>query len=128
MRYYPEWKNEYLRWVKLQYGQTLTAEWPRLARIRAWQTQIPFFDPVVYDWQHIETKALVIGGAADALTRDYAGAARRVAETLPNAELVLFDGVGHNPHFEIPERFHAELVRFLSSDPAEPASQEWRSR
>ncbi len=121
IRYYPTWKPEYLEWVRLQYGLTLTSEWPLLARIRAWQTQILFFDPVVYDWQHIKTKALVMGGAADALTRDYAAAARQVAETLPNAELVLFPGIGHNPQFEIPDEYHAELIRFLRSDPTVPA-------
>jgi len=47
----------------MQYGQTLTAEWPLLARIRARQMYILFFDPVVHDWQHSQTKALVIGGA-----------------------------------------------------------------
>ena len=124
MRYYPTWKPEYLEWVRLQYGLTLTSEWPVLARIRAWQTQILFFDPVVYDWQHIRTKALVMGGAADTLTRNYAAAARRVAETLSNAELVLFPGVGHNPHFEIPDEYHTELIRFLRSDPNEPAKSD----
>jgi pimeloyl-ACP methyl ester carboxylesterase len=126
-RYYPNgWKPEYLYWVRLQYGQTLTAEWPKLARIRAWQQMILYFDPVVYDWQHIDSKAMVIGGGADQLTADFAGDARRVAESLRNAELVLFDGIGHNPHLEIPDRFNAELVRFLSSDPNEPASSAWR--
>ncbi len=125
-RYYPTWDNQYLYWVKLQYGQTLSAEWPKLAKIRAWQTQIPYFDPVVYDWPHIKTKALVIGGAADGLSRDFSAEARTVAEALPNAELVLFDGIGHNPHFEIPEKFHRELIRFLRSDANEAASQAWR--
>ncbi|MGQ9426354.1 alpha/beta fold hydrolase [Gilvimarinus sp. F26214L] len=126
MRYYPTWDNKYLHWVKLQYGQTLTSEWPKLARIRAWQQQILYFDPVVYDWQHIDTKALVIGGAADGLAADFGASARKVAEALPNAELVLFEGIGHNPHFEIPEKFHGELVRFLKSDPGEPASDDWK--
>ncbi|MGI1678635.1 MAG: alpha/beta hydrolase [Cellvibrionaceae bacterium] len=125
-RYYPEWKSEYLYWVKLQYGQTLNSEWPKLAKIRAWQTQILYFDPVVYDWQHIKSKALVIGGAADRLSRDFAGQARKVAESLPNAELFLFEGVGHNPHFQIPKEYHQELIRFLKSDSSEPADQAWR--
>ena len=83
-------------------------------------------DPVVYDWQHISSKALVIGGADDQLRQDYAADARRVAETLPNAELVLYPGIGHNPQFEHSEQFHADLVRFLKSDPNEPADQGWR--
>ena len=127
VRYYTfGWKPEYLEWVKYQYGLTLSGDWPRMARIRAAQQQILYEDPVVYEWQHIATKALVIGGAVDRLARDYPAAARHVAEELQNAELVLFPGVGHVPAFEIPDRYHAELMRFLKSDPSEPADQSWR--
>lgn len=126
MRYYPrEWKPEYLEWVKYQYGLTLGGDWPRYARVRAAQSQILFEDPVVYEWQHVSTKALVIGGADDRLSSDYPAQARHVAKTLQNAELVLFPGVGHAPAFEVPEQFHRELVRFLKSDPYEPADQSW---
>ncbi len=126
-RYYPNgWRNEYLPWVRVQYGLTLGGDWPRMARVRAAQRQILFEDPVVHEWQYIRTKALVIGGADDRLSRDFAGQARNVAETLPNAELVLFPGIGHVPAFEYPERYHAEVVRFLLSDPEEPADQSWR--
>lgn len=126
MRYYnTEIKPEYLEFVRYQYGQTLTSDWPLLARIRAWQQAILYFDPVVYDWQHIDTKALVLGGADDRLTSDFAGQARMVAETLQNAELNLYPGIGHNPHFENPEQYHADLIEFLRSDPDEPASSDW---
>ncbi len=127
VRYYPSgWRPEYLEWVKYQYGLTLGGDWPRMARVRAAQRQILYEDPVVYEWQHIATKALVIGGAEDRLAADYPAAARHVAEELQNAELVIFPEVGHAPAFEIPDRFHAELVRFLRSDPSEPANQDWR--
>jgi len=127
LRYYPNgWKPEYLEWVKYQYGLTLSGDWPRMARIRASQRQILYEDPVVYEWQYIATKALVIGGAEDRLVADYPAAARNVAEQLQNAELVIFPKVGHAPAFEIPDEFHAELVRFLKSNPSEPASQNWR--
>jgi pimeloyl-ACP methyl ester carboxylesterase len=128
-RYYPRgWKPEYLEWVKYQYGLTLSGDWPRAARIRAAQMQILYEDPVVYEWQHIATKALVIGGADDRLSPDFSVEARHVAESLRNAELVLFPGIGHAPAFEIPDEFHAELVRFLESDPDEPADRSWRAR
>ncbi|MEO2157787.1 MAG: alpha/beta hydrolase [bacterium] len=127
LRYYPNgWRHEYLEWVKYQYGLTLSGDWPRMARIRASQRQILYEDPVVYEWQHIATKALVIGGAEDRLVADYPAAARNVAEQLQNAELVIFPEVGHAPAFEIPDQFHTELVRFLKSDPSKPASQTWR--
>jgi pimeloyl-ACP methyl ester carboxylesterase len=126
-RYYPAgWRDDYLPWVRIQYGLTLSGDWPRMARIRAAQQQILYEDPVVYEWQHIAAKALVIGGAEDHLARDFPAQARHVAQSLQNAELLLFAGVGHAPAFEIPERFHAELIRFLRSDPAEPADQGWR--
>ena len=126
-RYYPGgWRDDYLEWVKVQYGLTLSGDWPRMARVRAAQMQILYEDPVVYEWQHIATKALVIGGAEDRLSPDFPAQARHVAESLQNAELVIYPDVGHAPGFEIPERFHADLVRFLKSDPAEPADQGWR--
>ena len=129
VRYYPNgWKPQYLEWVKYQYGLTLSGDWPQMARIRAAQRQIPYEDPVVYEWQHIATKTLVIGGAEDRLVADYPAAARHVAEELQNAELIIFPKVGHAPAFEIPQQFHAELIRFLLSDPDEPANQSWRER
>lgn len=127
LRYYPNgWRPEYLRWVRVQYGLTLSGDWPCMARVRAAQRQILYEDPVVHEWQHIATKALVIGGAEDRLVADFPAAARHVAESLQNAELLIFPGVGHAPAFEIPERFHTELIRFLASDPDEPADQGWR--
>lgn len=127
MRYYnTEIKPEYLEFVRMQYGQTLSADWPLLAKIRAWQQAILFFDPVVYDWQHINTKAMVLGGADDRLTNDFAGQARHVAESLQNADLKLYPGIGHNPHFEYPDQYHTDLIAFLRSDPAQAANQSWR--
>ncbi len=128
VRYYPRgWKPEYLKWVRVQYGLTLNGDWPRMARIRAAQRMILYEDPVVHEWQYIDTKALVIGGEEDGLVADFPGLARNVAERLQNAELVLFPGVGHSPHLDNPEEFHPILIDFLRSDPDEPADQSWRS-
>lgn len=127
MRYYNQgWKPEYLQWVEAPFGLIYSGEFDRWQQVRAHLGQAITWDPVVYDWQHISSKALVIGGADDQLRRDFAADARRVAETLQNAELVLYAGIGHNPQFEHPEPFHADLIRFLSSDADEPADQSWR--
>jgi pimeloyl-ACP methyl ester carboxylesterase len=122
MIYYHEWKPEYLEYVRRQYGWTLSGDWPRMAMIRALQQQVLYEDPVAYDWQHISTKGLVIGGRDDNLTPGYAQLARGVSESLQNATLILYPGIGHNPHFDHPEQFHGDLIRFLRSDPDEPAS------
>jgi pimeloyl-ACP methyl ester carboxylesterase len=128
MRYYNQgWKPEYLQWVEAPFGLVYSGEFDRWLEVRGRLGSAISQDPVVYDWQHISSKALVIGGADDQLRQNFAADARRVAESLQNAELLLYPGIGHNPQFEHSEQFHADLVRFLKSDPSEPADQDWRN-
>jgi len=122
-RYFPEeWPPAHLEFVRRQYGQTMSGEWPRLAMVRRLQGQMLYNDPVVYDWQHIDSKALVLAGEEDGLIADFPRYARHVASELQNSAILLYPGIGHAPQIEIPERFHADLIRFLRSDPNEPAS------
>jgi len=124
-RYFPdEWPPAHLEFVRRQYGQTMSGEWPRLAMVRRLQGQMLYDDPVVYDWQHITSKALVLAGEEDGLIADFPRYARHVASELQNSAIHLYPGVGHAPQIEIPDQFHADLIRFLRSDPDEPAS-EW---
>jgi pimeloyl-ACP methyl ester carboxylesterase len=116
-RYYVEWDPAYEKYVRVHYGWTLSGDWPRLARIRALLQQMVYTEPVVYEWPHVQARALVIGGEHDG--PDFPELARGVADAIPQAELVLLEDVGHNPHLEAPERFHAELLRFLRSARAE---------
>ena len=109
--YYVEWDEAYEKYIRIHYGWTQSGDFPRLAKVRALNRQMVFNEPVVYDWPSIETPALVIGGAEDG--PDFPELAENAATTLPNAELVLLDDVGHNPHFEAPELFFPALIRFL---------------
>ena len=61
---------------------------------------------------------------ADGLVADFPTLAHNVANELQNSAILLYPGIGHAPQIEIPDQFHADLVRFLKSDPVEPAS-EW---
>jgi pimeloyl-ACP methyl ester carboxylesterase len=48
-------------------------------------------------------------------------------DTMPGSRLVIFDGVGHYPHCEDPERFVQVLVEFLTStEPAQLSEVHWR--
>ncbi len=124
--YFPVgWPPAHLEYVRRQYGQTLSGEWPNLAMVRRLQGAMLYNDPVVYDWQHIATKALVIGGEEDGLVADFPTLARNVANELQNSAIILYPNVGHAPQIEIPDQFHADLIRFLRSDPKQPAS-EWQ--
>ena len=63
-------------------------------------------------------RTLIVWGVA---RLDHPGRARRAAhETLPGSRLEIFDGVGHLPQLEAPERFVAVLERFLDRDRAGP--------
>ena len=104
---------------------TENGEWPRLTMVRRLQGGMLYNDPVVYDWQHISTKALVIGGEEDGLVPDFPPLAQNVADELQNSAILLYPGIGHAPQIEIPDQFHNDLVRFLKSDPDEPAS-DWK--
>jgi pimeloyl-ACP methyl ester carboxylesterase len=122
MARYAVWKPEYLEHLRIRHGVRLSGDWPRLAYVRELGGNLRSIDSTVNDWPHIKTKAMVLGGEKDGPT--FPADARRAAETLPNAKLVLIPNVGHNPHEEVPEIVNAELIRFLSSSPTESARQQ----
>jgi pimeloyl-ACP methyl ester carboxylesterase len=105
-----QWDDAYLEYVRIHYGWTLSGDWPRLATIRALNSDV-MRTPIVYDWQHIAAPALVIGGAEDGPR--FPELARNAADSFPNGQLVLFPGVGHNPHWEAQHLLHPALIEFL---------------
>jgi len=109
--YYVNWKPEYMKYVKIHYGWTLSGDWPHMAMVRALQQQAIANDPVVYDWPHIKARTLVIGGEKDGPS--YPALARRVADTVQNGQVYIIPGVGHNPQFEAPDRLFPVLLAFL---------------
>lgn len=113
-RYFPTpgaWKPEYEKYVRILYAPTLSADWPRLAMVRAIYQQVTFLDPVVHDWEHIQARTLVLGGDKDG--ENFPALAKHIADTVPHGELVLIPNAGHVPHIEVPEAFNRELVKFL---------------
>jgi pimeloyl-ACP methyl ester carboxylesterase len=116
-RYFPTpgtWKPEYEGLVRILYAWTLSGEWPRLAMVRTLLQQMVYTDPVVYDWAHIKVKALVIGGDKDG--PNFPELAKHIADTISGAQLVLVPNAGHVLHYETPEIFHRELLKFLKAD------------
>jgi pimeloyl-ACP methyl ester carboxylesterase len=108
-----QWDDAYLEYVRIHYGWTLSGDWPRLAMVRALNAEV-MRTPIVHDWPQIRAPALVTGGAEDGPR--YPELARNAAETLPNGRLLLFPGVGHNPHWEAGHLLHPALIEFLSQD------------
>lgn len=85
--------------------------------------------PVVHEYKLITTPTLFIMGANDhnAPGRPFAAPdqaakmgfnvdnAKAIAATMPNAKVTVFEGVGHIPHLERPERFLREVKDFLDT-------------
>jgi non-heme chloroperoxidase len=69
----------------------------------------------------IEQPVLLVHGERDAaVTREEQD---WLLQTLPNARLVTFEGTGHAPHWEEPERFARELAVFAGAPaPSNPAA------
>jgi pimeloyl-ACP methyl ester carboxylesterase len=64
-----------------------------------------------------EIPALIVWGADDAIIPS--AHAADAAAALPQSQVEIFDGVGHFPHCEDPERFVRVLTDFMES--TEPA-------
>jgi pimeloyl-ACP methyl ester carboxylesterase len=108
------WDDEYLEYVRIHYGWTLSGEWPRLAMVRALNSQAIGRETVVHDWPQIQAPALVVGGEEDGPR--YPELARNAAAAFPNGQVVLFPNVGHNPHWEAQHLLHPVLIDFLSGE------------
>lgn len=114
------WKDEYVKLVVRNYAVTLSGDYPRYAMVRTLIGQMPFLDPVVYDWPHIKARTAVLGGQED--TASYFERSQYMARTIPRGELIMLPGLGHVPHFESPDVFHAALLKFLTSGEPAPST------
>ncbi len=61
----------------------------------------------------IKAPTLIMWGdqdpASDRSTQDF------LRKTIPDAKLLVYEGLGHGPHWEDPERFVADLVNFIKT-------------
>jgi pimeloyl-ACP methyl ester carboxylesterase len=117
-----EWNSQFESYARIRYAWTLSADWPRLARVQTLLSSLIYLDPVVYDWAHIQAPTLVFGGAEDMLAGTpsaFQEGMKRIATTIPNGRgrLELLPGLGHVPFVEAPERSLPPLVRFLKEGP-----------
>ena len=62
---YSSWQPAFIKHMRIRYGQRLSGDWPRLARVNQLTGHMRAMDTVVNDWQHIQTKTLILGGEDD---------------------------------------------------------------
>jgi non-heme chloroperoxidase len=84
--------------------------------VRAWRAVVDGLlqDDSAADLHGIAAPTLIVWGDRDELcSREDQDA---LAAAIPNARLVVYPGTGHGVHWEEPERFAADLVRFIEDD------------
>jgi pimeloyl-ACP methyl ester carboxylesterase len=125
--YFGTWRDSFGAWAEIAWRQTLGGEWPRGAKASALTYDMIYTQPVVQDLPRLAVPTLLVIGQADRTTLGrgalppevlatlgrYPELGRRAAKAIPGARLVELDGVGHIPHLEAPERFHAALLEFI---------------
>ncbi|MBB6255345.1 alpha/beta fold hydrolase [Nitrospirillum iridis] len=113
--------------VTLRERQRASGEYPRWVTSFIKSYQMIHDQPVVHEYPLIATPTLFIMGSSDhnapgkPYTTKALGAgmgrnadnAQAIAATMPDAQVVVFDGVGHLPHVERPEAFNKAALGFL---------------
>lgn len=104
-----------------------SAEYPRWLRTFVNSAQMVWREPVVHEIPLLTQKVLFVMGENDHLApgRDFAPEALRgemgqnaklaeaLAAKMKHARAEIFEGIGHLPHLEAPERFNDLVLRFL---------------
>lgn len=114
--------------VRLREAIKASGEYPRWLKSFVAQYQMIYTQPVAHEIALIDLPTLFMMGSADhnAPGRDFAppqlrlkmgdnaALAQALAERMPNAKAVVFEGIGHIAHLEQEQRFNATLLAFLA--------------
>lgn len=122
-----KWRPEYDQWVNLLAGWTLNSDYKTIAWNSALTYDMIFTQPVIYEFKNITAPTLLIIGTRDRTalgkplvspeTRKTMGLynvlGKKTQQTIPNAQLVEIENVGHLPHIEKFNAFINPLILFL---------------
>ena len=125
--YNGRWTPEYERWAAMSAGMFAGPGRDRVAWNSAQTSEMIYTQPVVHEFDRLRVPTTLIVGNADRTAPGANRAPPALAETLgrydrlapeavariPGGRLVAYEGIGHAPQMEIPERFHADLLKVL---------------
>jgi len=125
--YFPNWQPDFERFVEQFARVQQSAEYPRYAKVSALTYQMIYDGPIFDELARLEVPTLLIIGQQDRTVFGRRFAPPEVVKPLgnfpqlgknaqmaiPGSKLVEFEGVGHVPHLEVPDKFQAALLQFL---------------
>jgi pimeloyl-ACP methyl ester carboxylesterase len=125
--YVGQWKPGYERWVTMLAGLNAGPGHQVVAWNSALIYDMIFTQPVVYEFPLLKVPTTLMVGTKDttAIGSDvappdvkarvgrYDTLGKTVIRTIPNGRLVEFEGLGHAPQIQDPDRFHAALLEAL---------------
>jgi pimeloyl-ACP methyl ester carboxylesterase len=125
--YFVHWKPAYQVFADVAWGWAIGPDADRLARVSAHTYQMAYEQPVVYELSRLRVPVLIVVGDRDrtALGRNrvppevretlgrFSDLVPAAVSALPDARAEMLADVGHIPHLEAPEHFHALLAGFL---------------
>jgi pimeloyl-ACP methyl ester carboxylesterase len=123
-----KWKPGYDKWVNQLAGWTVSEDYPLIAWNSALTYDMIFSQPVVYEFQYVQSPTLLIIGTRDrtALGKplapekvrntmgQYQELGKKTQDRIPNARLVELENIGHLPHIESFNQFIKPLLAFLN--------------
>jgi pimeloyl-ACP methyl ester carboxylesterase len=81
-----------------------------LGVVRSWNTDLTDLESLLPRIANIPT--LLLWGAKDTAVNP--DSADRLGQQFKNCDVEIFDGVGHLPYEEVPDRFNSSVIEFLS--------------
>jgi len=125
--YFTYWKPEYEYLVSVAGGVTLSADYPRWAKVAAMTFTMIYEQPVIYEFQNLKVPTVLFIGKEDktivgkgllspdqqAIHGQYRLLGKQTAAKIIGAKIIEFDACGHIPHIEIPTEFLVALTGSL---------------
>ncbi len=127
--YFPKsYRPEFERFVEQFARVQLSGEYPRFALVSALTYQMIYDGPIYNELPRLTVPTLLAIGQLDRTVfgrrfappevvkplGNYPQLGKAAQQRIPGAQLVEFEDVGHVPHLEVPERFHAAVLSFLA--------------
>lgn len=122
------YRPEFERFVEQFARVQRSSEYPRVAHVSALTYQMIYEGPTYHELPKLTVPTLLAIGQLDRTVfgrrfappeavkplGNFPQLGKDAQKRIPGAQLVEFDQVGHVPHLEAPERFHAAVLGFLN--------------